>query len=340
VTHAAGGGPQPWEQAWQEALYSPDGFFTGGEGPAHHFRTAVHAAPGLLAAALARLAAEQGCRRVLDVGAGRGELLTALAAHLASNPGAAELDLHGVDVVPRPAGLPDAIGWSSGIDDTPDEAFDDALVIAWELLDDVPCPVLELDDDGVPRVVVVDPATGWETLGDPAPDADLDWCARWWPLDGLDPGDRAEVGRPRDELWAALVGRCAATDSGGVLLAVDYGHHRDDRPPYGTLIGYRRGQAVTPVPDGSCDVTAHVALDAVAAAGAAAGATSTRLTDQRTALRELGVDGRRGPLTGSGAEILAALGARSQAAELLDPDSLGGFGWLVQRAEGRTGDAR
>ena len=55
------------------------------------------------------------------------------------------------------------------------------------------------------------------------------------------------------------------------------------------------------------DLTTHVALDSVAAAGTAAGARSTRLTDQGTALRELGVT--RG--------------------ELLDPGALGGFGWLL-----------
>jgi SAM-dependent MidA family methyltransferase len=97
---------------------------------------------------------------------------------------------------------------------------------------------------------------------------------------------------------------------------------------------------VPPVPDGSCDVTAHVALDAVAAAGERAGAATTRLTDQRTALLELGVrgdvagqdaapgDAAAGP--GSGGQLLRALAHRSAVAELLDPGALGGFGWLSQ----------
>lgn len=322
----------PWRTAWDRALYGPAGFFTIGEGPAAHFRTAVHAAPALLAAALARLAAEQGCRRVLDVGSGRGELLLALAA----SPAADGLDLHGVDVVPRPDDLPDRIGWSAGLATTPDEALDGALVVGWELLDDVPCAVLEVDDDGVLREVLVDVRTGEEHLGPAADDEDQRWCARWWPVDGLEPGERVEVGLARDALWAELVARTAATPHGGTMLAVDYAHRLGDRPPYGTLTGFRTGREVTPVPDGSCNVTAHVALDAVAAAGETAGATGTRLTDQRTALRELGVSGTITPVTGSGAEILRQLAERSQAAELLDRSSLGGFGWLVQRVEGRA----
>jgi SAM-dependent MidA family methyltransferase len=326
-------GSLPWQQAWQRALYGPAGFFTVGEGPAAHFRTAVHAAPSLLAGALARLAAGHACRRVLDVGAGRGELLTALAAV----PGADHLTLHGVDVVDRPERLPERISWSAGLPATPDDAFDHALVVAWELLDDVPCPVLELDDGGDPRQVLVDPRTGREELGPPPEPADLDWCARWWPLDRLEPGHRVEVGRPRDQFWAHLVTRTAQAAGSGVLLAVDYAHDRDDRPPVGTLIGYREGRAVPPVPDGSCNVTAHVALDAVAAAGEEAGATRTRLTDQRTALRELGVSAAIAPVSGSGPEILRQLAARSQAAELLDRASLGGFGWLVQEVRPGVG---
>jgi SAM-dependent MidA family methyltransferase len=88
------------------------------------------------------------------------------------------------------------------------------------------------------------------------------------------------------------------------------------------------------VPDGSRDLTAHVALDACAAAAAAtAGATGTLLTTQRAALRALGVHGTRPPRELASADppaYLAALARAGQAAELTDPGGLGGFGWLVQ----------
>ena len=295
----------PWQQAWDQALYGPAGFYRRPEGPAGHFRTAAHAGAADLAAALGRLAGELGCTAIVDVGAGRGELLNALNG-LTGSP----LRLHGVDVVPRPSGLPAAVGWSAGLDAPGaqlDHALDGALVIGWELLDVVPTPILELDDDGVARVLLVEPATGQEEWGEAASPADQAWCERWWPIGERSDGDRIEVGAPREQFWAGLVSR--ATGAGaGALLAVDYTHRREDRPALGSLTGFRAGRAVPPRPDGSMDLTTHVAIDAVAAAGSAAGASSSTLTRQGEALRALGVT----------------------RAELLDPGGLGGFSWLLQ----------
>jgi SAM-dependent MidA family methyltransferase len=286
----------------------------------------------LLATAVARLAHEAGCTAVVDVGAGRGELLTALADR--GGEWVADLRLHGVDLVRRPAGLPDAIGWSSGLDQTPDAALDGALVIGWELLDVVPATVAEVDQEATIRTVLVHPTTGEEVLGPPLTGVDASWCARWWPLDGASPGTRAEVGGQRDALWAKLTRRVTATPRGGLLLAVDYAHNRADRPPQGSLTGYRAGRQVPPVPDGSCDLTAHVALDAVAAACRDAGTGEPLLGRQRELLQALGVTAARQAAApgSSGGELLQALARRSQAAELLDPGGLGGFGWLLQPA--------
>ncbi|MCZ9338904.1 hypothetical protein NGM37_14085, partial [Streptomyces sp. TRM76130] len=74
---------------------------------------------------------------------------------------------------------------------------------------------------------------------------------------------------------------------------VDYAHTADARPPFGTLTGFRGGRETRPVPDGSCDITAHVALDACATACALPGA---RLLTQRAALHALGLSGARPPL--------------------------------------------
>jgi SAM-dependent MidA family methyltransferase len=300
---------RPWDQAWRDALYGPTGFYRRPEGPAGHFRTAAHAAPRTLAAALARLARDAGCAAILDVGAGRGELLTALARH---EDGAAPLRLHGVDLVDRPALLPPAVGWSRADRGIPYAVFDDALVVAWELLDTVPCPVLEVDDDGRPRVVLVEARTGRERLGGPPGDDERRWCDRWWPLDGAEPATRAEVGLTRDAWWQGHV-RLLTRVGTALLLAVDYAHEAGRRPPLGTLSAYRAGRLVPPVPDGSADLTAHVALDAVSAAGRAAGASPGVLLRQDAALRALGVTGDE-----PGAD------------ELLDPGGLGGFSWLLQ----------
>src|SRR5690349_24317523 len=102
-------------------LYGPGGFFTdGGSGPAQHFRTSVHASP-LFAGALARLVERVDTalghpRRfdLVDVGAGRGELITALLAQL---PGGLTRRIRAaaVELAPRPAGLDPAIRWRAEV---------------------------------------------------------------------------------------------------------------------------------------------------------------------------------------------------------------------------------
>jgi SAM-dependent MidA family methyltransferase len=151
--------------------------------------------------------------------------------------------------------------------------------------------------------------------------ADEFWLQRWWP----EPG-RAEIGWPRDTAWADAVQQVRR----GCALAVDYGHLRAGRPRFGTLTGFRGGRQVQPVPDGSCDVTAHVAMDAVAVAAG----TPYRLIRQRAALRALGVSGARPPLDlarSDPAGYLRALSAAGAAAELTEQDGLGGHWWLLHR---------
>jgi SAM-dependent MidA family methyltransferase len=256
---------------------------------------------------------------LVDVGAGGGELLREMHRRVPT------LDLVGVDVPARPADLPSSIAWAAEIPD----GLTDAVVIANEWLDDVPVDIVEVDDTGVARLLHVDPSTGVEALGQVPSGDDAEWLLRWWPLDGAEQGRRAEIGRTRDASWASVVQRVQR----GVLVAIDYFHDRADRPAYGTLTGYRAGRLVPPVPDGSCDITAHVALDACASAGEGAGAAATLLTTQRVALRALDVDGSLPPRSLASSDptgYVAALSEAAGAAELLDPAGLGGFGWLVQ----------
>jgi SAM-dependent MidA family methyltransferase len=303
-----------WKQAWDAALYGPDGFFRR-EAPAAHFRTSVHASP-LFARALVRMTREAGLDTVVDIGAGRGELLAAMHA---LDPG---LDLLGVEVAARPADLAPGIAWTTALPESVE-----GLVVANEWLDDIPCHVVEVDDEGVPRVVHVDPATGVESLGRPlgheqVPGALAGWLERWWPLDAREPGTRAEVGTSRDAAWADVVGRVTR----GVAVAVDYGHTREDRPPFGSLRSYRDGREVDVLADGSRDVTAHVAVDAVAAA------TGGELRRQREALRGLGLDGGRpdlGRATSDPAGYVRALAGATEAAELTARGGLGDFWWVV-----------
>lgn len=275
-----------FRQAWDAALYGPSGFYRR-ERPAAHFRTSVHASP-LFGQAIARLAEQVGATQVSDIGAGEGELGRVLRA-----AGLTVVDVELDDDLP-----PHLTG----------------LVIANEWLDNLPCEVAELDEAGVPRYLLAD-----QTLGDVVEGNDLTWLDKWWPL--ADPGDRAEIGLLRDEAWANVVSRL----DDGVAIAIDYGHVLPERPPYGTLTGFRAGHECEVTLDGSCDITAHVALDSLAAA------VGGELTTQRDALKALGVSAGRPSQELARTEplrYLAELSSAGEAAELLNPSGLGSFGWV------------
>ncbi|MGB2569367.1 SAM-dependent methyltransferase [Micromonospora citrea] len=367
-----------WRDAMDRALYGPGGFFVAGSGPAAHFRTSVHASP-VFASALYRLLTRVDAALghpprldLVDVGAGRGELLVALLrAVRASGPPSAPVPLDdrvrliAVEKAPRPDDLPEPIGWTDEI-----PAGIVGLLVATEWLDNVPLDVAVPTPDGW-RYLLVDPTTGEETVGDPVDPADREWLDEWWPAPTGRPldlpatgeigatgpgfraarpaegsslparsrtgspepphtiGPRAEIGRTRDEAWADAVERIDR----GLALAVDYGHLRQERPVGGTLTGYRSGRQVPPVPDGSCDVTAHVALDSVASAGERVARCAYWMGSQREALRALGADGGRPPLglaSVDPAGYVRALAAASTVAELTDPAGLGGHRWLRQ----------
>ncbi|MFI7408812.1 SAM-dependent methyltransferase [Streptomyces sp. NPDC049627] len=343
-----------WRAAAESALYGPHGFYRRPEGPAGHFRTSVHASP-LFAGAVARLL----CRvdevlgrpaslDFVDMAAGRGELVTRVLAALPVDV-AARTRAYAVEIAGRPETLDHRIEW---LPEPPRRVT--GLLFANEWLDNVPLEVAEVDSAGVPRQILVR-RDGTERLGERITGAEAEWLARWWPLGRAEgtrgveeacgaedalvvqgaravpdapamEGLRAEIGLPRDEAWATAV----ATLERGLAVAVDYAHTARTRPPFGTLTGFREGRETAPVPDGSCDITAHVALDACATACALPGA---RLLSQRDALRALGLTGTRPPLELASthpAEYVRALTTAGEAAELTARGGLGDFGWLVQ----------
>ncbi|CAL9489067.1 hypothetical protein SUDANB58_03218 [Streptomyces sp. enrichment culture] len=328
-----------WRAAAWDALYGPRGFYRRPEGPAGHFRTSVHASR-LFARAVARLLCrvDEALGRparldFVDMAAGRGELVTGVLAELPAEV-AARTRAYAVELAGRPDGLDHRVEWLA----EPPRGVT-GLLFANEWLDNVPVEVAETDAAGVARRVLVR-ADGTERLGEPVTGADAEWLRRWWPLSAgtesveegaagagpVEEGLRAEIGLPRDEAWASAVG----TLGRGLAVAVDYAHTREARPPFGTLTGFREGRETAPVPDGSCDITAHVALDACAAACALPGA---RLLPQREALPALGITGVRPPLTLASTDpagYVRALASAGEAAELTAPGGLGDFVWLLQ----------
>ena len=301
-----------WQTAWRAALYGPMGFFARGSRPADHFRTSPLVGPELAEAVVALLhRVDMALDRpnpldFVDVGAGGGEL--AAQVHARSGRFGGRLRVRAVELT-RPE-LPAGIEWSSEL---PDQVT--GLVIAHEWLDSLPCRVVQLH--GRTPVEVHVAANGTESLGDRVSSS---WLDAWWPL--TDEGQRAEIGSGRDAAWADLVARVAA----GAALAVDYGHFAAARPFAGSLTGYRHGRQVPPVPDGSCDITAHVAFDALAAVAGG------ELLTQREALAALGISSHAPGAGLAAVDPLGWLAASARAgrvAELRDPAGLGGFHWLL-----------
>ncbi len=298
-----------WRDAWQHALYGPGGFYRSAV-PGDHFRTSVHAS-AQFARAVLQFVRREGLPAVTDYGAGNGELLRHLAAM------APDLRLTAVEIRPRPADLPPAISW---VDSLPDQV--EGLLFANELLDNVPCDVVERDDAGAVRIVEVDPASGRERLGDLAEPPLVAWLDSWWPLQLS--GDRAEVGLARDLFWQQACRRITS----GASIAIDYGHLRDYRPVLGTIRSYRAGHEAPVSLDGRHDLTSHVSIDSVAAG---IGATVGR---QRDLLRDLGLTTTRPDLslaTSDPVGYVHALSISSEAGELVASPGLGDLHWVRGR---------
>lgn len=295
------------------ALYGEQGFYRR-QRPDDHFRTSAQ--NPVFATAVAELVrrADDALGHpdpftVVDMAAGSGELVRRLVA---LEPLDGRLRAVGVELRERPDGIPEDVEWR----DAP-PLRSTGLLLAFEWLDNVPFDIAVATGDG-PRYQLVDTATGETGPGEAVSPEDADWLATWWPVPRV--GDLAEIGRARDVAWRELV----STVDRGLAVAVDYGHHRSSRPTWPTVTGFAAGRQTSPVPDGTMDVTAHVAVDSL-------GVDRTLL--QREALKRLGINGSRpdyGLAHRDPLGYLRALSAAGEAAELLDPAGLGGHWWCLR----------
>ena len=326
LPHSSEGGTSPparrsrsWFDAWVESAYGADGFWRV-HSPDAHFRTAAASGP-MVAQMLATLVdGQQEVKTVVDVGAGSGRLLGELAA---IRP---DLQLVGIDLRTRPTDLPEHVDWAQDLWDvrygcwTSGEAGtvldhdEPVMIICCEWLDDLPCPVVARQADGWREVIISD--DGMEQPGPRLESEELAWADRWWPG-----GERAEIGLTRDRAWAELVK--LIKKRGGCALMIDYGHLRRRRPATGSLAAYRDGRALEPVAVAGLNLTAHVAVDSVRAAGEALGATTTFCGLQSEVVPELlQVETYPDPLFD--------LGRRSRLAALSSRYVWGSHWWLLQ----------
>ena len=260
---------ETWLDAWMSSTFWKQ------NQPESHFH-GLATVGTLFATAVLQLARERGLRRIIDIGAGHGALLNRLHT---LDP---TLDLVGIDQRPQPPGCPgtwwmsqwSTDSWSPGLEPL---ATEPALIVALELLDDIPAPVVQRVD-GVWRHQCPD-----GSLGPAIHDAEVSWLERWWD-EGV---PHAEVGHGRDSAWTAIA---RAASPGSTLLMVDYGHIRGERRP--TFTAHRAGHMIDPArlePSdvGSVNLTAHVAVDAVDAAMRNAGAERHAMDRVRNVIAQM-----------------------------------------------------
>ena len=310
-----------WFDGWVESAYGADGFWRR-HWPGEHFRTASTSGAVIAEPLVAALDRYGGVETVVDVGAGRGELLSALAQ---LRP---KLRLGGIDLRPRPDWLPAGIswaadlwdvryaGWTTGQAETLLQESGPVMLVCCEWLDDLPCRVVHREADGWREAVVDD--SGEQRSGPRLANADLDWADRWWPN-----GQRAEIGVNRDRAWSAMA--AVVRQRQGCAVMIDYGHRKSERPPNGSFAAYRDGRSVEPMPSTELNLTAHVSIDSLRAAGEAAGLTTELYCRQGEAMARLGSHAPPDP------DTLVELSRRSERAALSSPYGWGSHWWLVQR---------
>ena len=334
---AAPGGAIPFEQFMRLALYGAGGFYTradaGGAGRRGDFLTSPEVGP-LFGAVIARLVDAEWRRagrphpfHLVDLGAGAGTLLRSVAA---ASPECSDA-LRPVAVEPAVVqwgAHPDGATSLASIGDVAGGEPFDGVVIANELLDDVPFALAV--HDGAWREAFVaqgDHGRFVEVLSQP-----FDAVPRVLPPVARH-GARAPLQRGAGQLVTNVLDRLRS----GALCAFDYCRAStletaalDWRRWLRTYRGHQRAGHYLDDP-GAVDITCDVMIDQLPTPGA--------VVDQAAFLASWGVDelveeGRRHWQASAAAPTLDAMRMRSRVAEaeaLLDPAGLGGFTVLQWR---------
>ncbi|MEI6693551.1 MAG: SAM-dependent methyltransferase [Actinomycetes bacterium] len=299
-----------WAQAWGTANAQ---FYTR-ERAEDHFTTAPNvstATAQILAGYAEQLASELETIHLVELGGGNAVLMNQLCQLLDARQIRYQATI--VELRPRPANLPENIEWIQGSapDALPDEVV--GLIFAHEFLDDVGMGIAQRINLKSLRHVLVDPLTGNESLGVEISNEEQAWIDQWWPTNQ----ERIEIGLSRDAAWAGIVSHLKA----GMAIAIDYAQGTS---PVASMMGFRQGVQLRPMPDGSMNLTAHVVIESCAAAVTANQSLIT--TQQELIDRFFDHEGSRS----SAAEQLQGLARKSQWEQARDPSSFGAFAWLIQ----------
>ena len=338
-------GPITFAEYMAEALVGPEGYFAdppvGRDGG---FLTAPHVHPvfaDLVRFALDDLRREIGAPdpyRIVELGAGDGTLLDAVRAGFRDVDGLA-VDVAAVEASPgaRAALTARGIPAVAELSDLP--VGDPAVVIANELLDNLPFRWLRRTEDGFRELRVGVDADGARFVEVDGPcDPDLAALAGEVPVGGDAFVSPAAL---------TLVDDLATWLRRGVVVLVDYGW--PDRPA-GEAHGFRDHRPTDDVlaEPGMRDITAGVDFGAVARRARDRGLVVLGEVRQEDALRALGyADWQRAQrerqaerdAAGDGLAALRIWEGRRLAAMLVEPARMGDFRWLVLATRGISAPA-
>ncbi|MFM8944908.1 MAG: SAM-dependent methyltransferase [Actinomycetota bacterium] len=331
-------GPVTFATFMEAALLGQGGFFeeppVGTEGA---FLTAPHVHPvfiDLVRFAIGDLRASLGSPeplRLVDLGAGDGTLLAGLVDGFRDVDGVT-IDAAGVDASGGARRRLAARGVAAAAHLTDLPPGDPAVVVANELLDNLPFRWLRSTEDGFREIRIDDVDGEFVPIETPCDAALADLA-----------GDTPE-GCDAFVSPAALdlVDDLATWLRRGYALVIDYGW--PDRPAR-EVHGYRDHRFVGDVlgDPGSRDITAGVDFGAIERHARDRGLVVLGSATQADALRALGYDAwqaqqrdRQAAMLGSGDHLraLRAWEGRGLASVLVDPERLGGFRWLLLATPG------
>lgn len=334
-SHIAAHGAIGFDEFQAQALYAPDlGFYRGGGGAGRRrdFLTSPEVGPlfgAMVARALDEWWDELGRPDpypVVDAGAGPGTLVRAVLAAAPRCQAALRpvlVEVGEAQWAHHPAGTETR----SDLPEPGELGAGPVIVVANELLDNLPVAVVELGPDGWSEVVV-DQVDGRLVEGRrPLTAAQRAWCADRAPQAGL--GARIPV-QAEAAHWLR---RALALAAGGRVVAIDYGRSTAELAALPaeawlrTYAAHGRGRGPLEAP-GTQDITCDVCWDQLDIVAPPSGRRTQAAFLRDHGIEALVEEGRQQWAELGLAGGLAAISGRSRSSEaeaLLDPDGLGGF---------------
>ncbi len=330
-------GPIGFDRFMELALYGPGGFYVDppvGVGEGSAFATSPHVHPvfgQLVAAGIMELWDGLGRPepfRLTEAGAGDGTLARQLLEALTDVP----LTYTAVE---RSPGARAALAQISGVvvaEEVPPRAH---LVLAHELLDNLPFRRMRMTRDGLREIRVgLEDARFVEVLADAPEDAGAP------ALGG--PGEETVVPVGAFAFIDEVATILAREAWGGYAVIVDYGAEGHAGGPVHGYAGHRLVEDVLTDP-GASDITSGVDFARLAAHARAVGLTATPSRTQRHTLTALGFERwtheeleRQAALLDErrGVEAVRTWSGRQRAAFLVDPAGLGRMRWMLLASPG------